>query len=61
LFPEAECLLKAAKLNREGWTIADALFSTQWNRGGHELLSNPEIDEQVIAKLKQHTGMPSCK
>ncbi|PNF17627.1 cGMP-dependent 3',5'-cyclic phosphodiesterase [Cryptotermes secundus] len=61
LFPEAECLVKAAKLNREGWTTADALFSTQWDRGGHELLSNPELDEQVMAKLKQHSGMPSCK
>lgn len=61
LFPEAECLVEAAKLNREGWTTADALFSTQWDRGGHELLSNPELDEQVIAKMKQHTHMPSRK
>jgi hypothetical protein len=61
LFPETECLVKAAELNREGWTTADALFSRQWERGGHELLSNPELDKQVIAKMKQHTGDPGCK
>jgi hypothetical protein len=52
LFPEAECLVKAAKLNREGWTTADVLFAAQWLKGGHELLSDPDLDEQVTASMK---------
>lgn len=61
LFPEAKCLVEASKLNREGWTVADTLFSSQWESGGHELLSDPKIDEQVMAKMKNHCGLPNCK
>jgi hypothetical protein len=61
LFPEAECLVEACKLNREGWTVADTLFSAQWDRGGYELLSDPKLDEQVMAKMKRHRGMPNYK
>lgn len=61
LFPEAKCLVEACQLNREGWTIADTLFSAQWERGGHELLSDPNLDEQVMAKMKHHFGLPNCK
>jgi hypothetical protein len=57
LFPEAKCLVEACQLNREGWTIADTLFSAQWESGGHELLSDPNLDEQV----KHHFGLPNCK
>jgi hypothetical protein len=53
--------VEASKLNREGWTVADTLFSSQWESGGHELLSDPKIDEQVMAKMKNHCGLPNCK
>jgi hypothetical protein len=61
LFPEAKCLVEACKLNREGWTVADTLFSSQWERGGHELLSDPKLEEQVMAKMEHHCGLPNCK
>jgi hypothetical protein len=61
LFPEVECLVKACRLNREAWTIADALFSAQWDRGGHELLSDPDLDEQVMVKMKHNFGLPNYK
>jgi len=53
--------VKAPELNREGWVTADALFSAQWDKGGHELLSDPDLDKQVIAKMKHHCGLPDCK
>jgi hypothetical protein len=61
LFPEAKCLVETCKLNREGWTVADTLFSSQWESGGHELLSDPKLEEQVMAKMKHHCGLPNCK
>jgi len=53
--------VEASKMNRECWTVADTLFSSQWERGGHELLSDPKLEEQVMAKMKHNSGLPNCK
>lgn len=61
LFPETKCLVEACKVNRKCWTVAETLFSSQWERGGHELLSDPKLEEQVMAKMKHNSGLPNCK
>lgn len=53
--------MKASKLNREGWTTADVLFSAQWRKGGHELLSDPNLDEQVMANMKHRCSIQNSE
>jgi hypothetical protein len=53
--------VKASKLNRKGWITADVLFSGQWHKGGHESLSDPDIDEKVLADMKHRCGVQNSK
>ncbi|KAJ9580508.1 hypothetical protein L9F63_024317, partial [Diploptera punctata] len=52
LFPETEYCIKAATFNRECWIAANDIFSTQWMKGGFELLSNPDLEEKIDTTMR---------